>query len=1349
MNNNLLKLKVVSLFLMVTFFTFSFLHFLDNPEIVQAVISDGENALDVIGQTDSDGNPTYTKGLTNDSNRYLGLGGPGDILLDEANHRLFVCDGNNNSRVLIYNLDTNNDLLDNLPDNILGQVDFVSSVYGATQSTFSVPSSLAYDSINNFLFVGDPSNHRVMIFDTATIIDGEDAVHVLGQADFTSNSYATTQGGLYGPSGLAYDSANNRLFVADRYNNRIMIFDTATITNGEDAVNVWGQSSFTVRLSGNGQKKMYYPTGLNFDNVGHRLFVADTLNNRVMVWDTSSISNNQDAINVLGQSTFNTVSFAHSKNGLYYPSSLSYDNTNNRLFVADSLNKRIIIFDTATIVNGEDAVNVLGQSDFTSYASATTQSGFSSTGGVAYNGTNNKLFVADGGNARLLLFDVSSITNGENAVSVVGQTDIYGNESFIKNNLNNGHPDIGLNTPIDVIVDIVHHRLFVADKNNRRVIIYNLDSSNNLLDYKPDYVLGQGDFFSTVSALTQSGFASIYQMAYDSVNDRLFVADYGNNRIMVFDTTTITNGEDAINVLGQSDFTTKVYPTTKSGLYSPMGVSYDTNNDRLFVADSYNNRIMVFDTATITNGEDAINVLGQSDFTSNSHAVTQSSLWSPEDMDYSTTNNLLFVSDSYNNRVLVFDASSIDNNENAINVLGQSDFVTSQYDLTQSLIDGPYGIGYDSSNEWLYIADSGNNRVLVFDASYNSNSSPTFTSLSATSATDEVGDVSIVSTVNDTDANNLTIQYHYEVGTCGVYSAQATSTISSATDSVSGSLTVTNNVVTGVNTASSDTIVTSTWDISADSLTPNTEYCLYSFTNDGTVDSDVSTTTVTLNPAKPLSLSASANGQTSANLSWSANNNPNTTVYKIYSGSTLYGSTTSTSYTVTGLTAGTSYTFTVRAIYNSDNTSYVESDSSSITTSAIANFVILTLSNDNATPSYQFLSKLGDIHTAVVDDIIDDGGTLKAQLTIHSNPATVTLAAGESQNIDTNGNGSNDMIVTMNSVSSGSANFTLTFLSAGSSNIYDNPPKVIEGTKAITINSGEATTKTRGVTLNFNVENAELMAIANNAEFEDVSFEKYNSTKDWTLSEGNGLKTVYAKFRSAQGGTIIYSGQITLTGQSTDAKDEVVEIINDNSNCPLTKEQAYKTTINKSVYYITTNCTKRAFQRSDIYFSYFTSWKDVNLTDSKTLNLIPNDNLGFMPWGPKYDPKYGALVKTVTDPKVYLLLNNNKYWITNETTFNQLNYNWNWIEDIDQRLLEKYTTKEEITDTTTHPNYTLIKYENDPKVYRLEPDTTNPEQQVKRHIPNETEFNKLNFRFDRVVTVPDSEVYSEGENLES
>ena len=136
-----------------------------------------------------------------------------------------------------------------------------------------------------------------------------------------------------------------------------------------------------------------------------------------------------------------------------------------------------------------------------------------------------------------------------------------------------------------------------------------------------------------------------------------------------------------------------------------------------------------------------------------------------------------------------------------------------------------------------------------------------------------------------------------------------------------------------------------------------------------------------------------------------------------------------------------------------------------------------------------------------------------------------------------------------------------------------------------------------------------------------------------------------------------------------------------------------------------------------------------------------------MPQGPKYDPKYGALVKIVKDPKVYLLLGNNKHWITSETVFNALKYSWSWIEDVATDLLNKYTSAGEITYTNHHPNYTLIKYNDNPRVYRLEPDPENSNNQVKRYIPNETIFNSLNFRWDRIVTIDDTEIYTTGDDL--
>ncbi|MBI2436972.1 MAG: peptidoglycan-binding protein [Candidatus Magasanikbacteria bacterium] len=138
-----------------------------------------------------------------------------------------------------------------------------------------------------------------------------------------------------------------------------------------------------------------------------------------------------------------------------------------------------------------------------------------------------------------------------------------------------------------------------------------------------------------------------------------------------------------------------------------------------------------------------------------------------------------------------------------------------------------------------------------------------------------------------------------------------------------------------------------------------------------------------------------------------------------------------------------------------------------------------------------------------------------------------------------------------------------------------------------------------------------------------------------------------------------------------------------------------------------------------------------------------------MPWGPKYDPQYGALVKIVNDSKVYLLLGTERYWINSESVFTGLKYDWNWIEDVDEELLAKYSVGSEISYTTHHPNYTLVKYSNSPKVYRLEPDPKDASKQVKRHIADEKAFESLKFRWDRIVVISTSETYLDGASLTS
>ena len=97
--------------------------------------------------------------------------------------------------------------------------------------------------------------------------------------------------------------------------------------------------------------------------------------------------------------------------------------------------------------------------------------------------------------------------------------------------------------------------------------------------------------------------------------------------------------------------------------------------------------------------------------------------------------------------------------------------------------------------------------------------------------------------------------------------------------------------------------------------------------------------------------------------------------------------------------------------------------------------------------------------------------------------------------------------------------------------------------------------------------------------------------------------------------------------------------------------------------------------------------------------------------------------------------------------FTSLKYVWSWVEDVSADLLENYISAGEIDYTDHHPNYTLIKYPNDSKVYRLEADPVDSFKQVKRYIPNKEAFLSFDFRWDRIVTIDETEVYDNGEDL--
>jgi len=77
-----------------------------------------------------------------------------------------------------------------------------------------------------------------------------------------------------------------------------------------------------------------------------------------------------------------------------------------------------------------------------------------------------------------------------------------------------------------------------------------------------------------------------------AVGNRLFIADGGNDRLMVFNQIPTQNAQAADYVIGHLGGTVTQAPDSTDSLQTPMSMAWDGTN--LYVADTYNTRIMVY-----------------------------------------------------------------------------------------------------------------------------------------------------------------------------------------------------------------------------------------------------------------------------------------------------------------------------------------------------------------------------------------------------------------------------------------------------------------------------------------------------------------------------------------------------------------------------------------------------------------------------------------------------------------------------------------------------------------------------------------------------------------------------------
>ena len=301
------------------------------------------------------------------------------------------------------------------------------------KGTGGVPIAIAYDSANNYIYVCNSMSNNVSVINDATNL-----------------VIASISVGRW-PDAVAYDSANNYIYVANSWSN-----NTSVINGTTNSV----IGSIKVGSA---------PDAVAYDCANNYIYVCNV------------VSDNVSVINGYTNSVISSISVGHS------PVGVAYDSVNNYLYVAN------VISSNVSVINGANnsVIATINEGTWWPYA-------------IAYDPFNNYVYVTNGIHPRYLP------PPWPNNVSVI-----------------NG----ATNSVISIIGVGLYPEAIASDPSNNYIFVCNSVSNN----------------VSVINGATNSVISSISVgswptgMAYDCANNYLYVANSGSNSISIISASVYEN----------------------------------------------------------------------------------------------------------------------------------------------------------------------------------------------------------------------------------------------------------------------------------------------------------------------------------------------------------------------------------------------------------------------------------------------------------------------------------------------------------------------------------------------------------------------------------------------------------------------------------------------------------------------------------------------------------------------------------------------------------------------------------------------------------------------------------------
>jgi len=214
------------------------------------------------------------------------------------------------------------------------------------------------------LLVGGVNTHRILRY-AAPVSASSTPANVIGQPNLTTYSSGLTAAKLNTPYGIRVTSSG-KLIVADSGNNRVLVWNSVPTTNGVAANVVIGQTGFTVATTGSAANKFNKPYDVAEMPDG-KLLVADSSNNRVCVFASIPTVNNASATHVLLQSGFGVTGSGSTATTCSTPRSVACNDL-GQVAVGDYQNSRVALFYELPTASGASMDAVLGQASISSSA---------------------------------------------------------------------------------------------------------------------------------------------------------------------------------------------------------------------------------------------------------------------------------------------------------------------------------------------------------------------------------------------------------------------------------------------------------------------------------------------------------------------------------------------------------------------------------------------------------------------------------------------------------------------------------------------------------------------------------------------------------------------------------------------------------------------------------------------------------------------------------------------------------------------------------------------------------------------------------------------------------------------